>query len=47
MLRYWRGSVWNKVQMIAYGPVDATTSSLAYLISRMVFLSDALENKKA
>jgi len=37
-------SVWNEVQMIAYGPADAsaTISSLASLKSRLVFnLSDA------
>jgi len=36
-------SVWSVVQMIAYGPADATAtpSSLASVKSRMVYLSGA------
>jgi len=36
-------SVWSEVQMIAYGPTDATAtpSSLASVKSRMVYLSGA------
>jgi len=45
VVRYWRGDLYGvRCKLFPYGPADATatSSSLASVISRMVYLSDVV-----